>query len=313
MRISLLEAARLLDSGHVVAVPTETVYGLAGSLKHPEAVDEIFSLKGRPSNNPLIIHVGDVDQIASFVSIFPEGFQQLATAFWPGPMTLVLPLKEGTVPGKVRANLPTAAFRIPSHPLALRLLAVSGPLVMPSANLSGSPSATSPEHVEIDFGFSFPVLDGGACSKGLESTILIEQEGQWRIIRQGSLPPEAFETALGYRPQVVVADSKAPICPGQLYRHYAPKAALKLASNFTVDMKGVVLGYEGRDYPSTLRLIPLGTLQDPDGVAESLYRVLRDLDANGIVEAWVDVGIPDTHLWSTILERLTKAAQSKQA
>lgn len=304
MRISPDEAARLLANGHVVAVPTETVYGLAASLTQPKAVEAIFALKGRPANNPLIIHVASTSQLIPYVKSFPEGFERLAEAFWPGPMTIVLPVREEAVPEKVRAGLSTAAFRVPHHPLARELLQLAGPLVMPSANVSGRPSATSPEHVEGDFGIEFPVLDGGACERGLESTILIAKDGEWRVIRQGALPPEAFGEVLGYVPGVEAPNSKAPLCPGQLYRHYAPKAHLRLRDSFAEGMTGIVLGYSGRAYPPGLRVIALGTLSNAEEVAENLYRTLRLLDQEGIVEAWVDSDVPREGLWKTIIERL---------
>lgn len=167
MRISLQAAASALKSGQVVAVPTETVYGLAAALNSKIAVEDIFKLKSRPSDNPLIIHVNELDQIESLARALPEDFYLLASAFWPGPMTLVLPVNIDAVPSIARAGLPTAAFRIPRHPLALQLLALTGPLVMPSANISGSPSATSVEHVEADFGDNFPILEGGGMPERL--------------------------------------------------------------------------------------------------------------------------------------------------
>jgi len=308
MRVSLQQATDLLNRGYVVAVPTETVYGLAASLHHPAAVEAIFTLKGRPSNNPLIIHIANVDQLIPFVQELPPNFPKLIEHFWPGPMTLVLPIDEKAVSTTIRAGLPNAAFRMPEHHLARALLAQTGPLVMPSANLSGKPSATSPEHVEADFGEDFPVLDGGNCTCGLESTILIYSEDMWRVIRLGAIPPEAFKEVLGYTPRVVKHDAAAPLCPGQMYRHYAPKAELKLTTKFTEEMSGVVLGYTDRQYPAGLSFREFGSLNSPENVAENLYRSLRQLDADNIPIAWVDVNVPSDGLWGTILERLNKAS-----
>jgi L-threonylcarbamoyladenylate synthase len=168
MRISLTEAQKLLEKGHVVAIPTETVYGLGGLLKYPQAIEQIFTLKGRPNNNPLIIHVSSLQEIRLYVPHLPDEVDALAHAFWPGPMTLVLPIEPDKIPNKARAGLSTAAFRIPQHPLALQLLEKSGALVMPSANVSGRPSATSPEHVEADFGQDFPIVEGGPCRKAFD-------------------------------------------------------------------------------------------------------------------------------------------------
>lgn len=312
MRINVQKASDLIKQGHVVAIPTETVYGLAASLSNLEAIEQIFTLKGRPSNNPLIIHVADNSQVVYYTKNIPEGFEELAMTFWPGPMTLVLPAESAWVPGIVRAGLDTVAFRIPSHPLALQVLADVGPLVMPSANLSGKPSATDPKHVESDFGPDFPVLDGGECLRGVESTILISQNGKWEIIRLGALSPEIFEPLLGYQPRVVKHSSdSAPICPGQLYKHYAPKAALILDQNIPPESIGAILGFSDKIYPESCKLFALGSTKDPEQVAKNLYCVLRTLDQEGIEKAWVDTRFPETGLWTTIAERLQKAAQSK--
>ena len=217
MRVSLEKASELLRQGQVVAIPTETVYGLAASLSSTEAIDHIFTLKGRPADNPLIIHVADSNQVVYYSKDIPAGFEALASTFWPGPMTLVLPAVKEWVPASVRANLDTVAFRIPSHPLTLQVLSDVGPLVMPSANISGRPSATCPEHVESDFGEDFPVLDGGECLRGLESTILIYRKGRWEIVRQGALSSDIFESLLGYQPCIEEAGvNHHPICPGQI-------------------------------------------------------------------------------------------------
>lgn len=309
MYLSAPDAAALLREGRVVAIPTETVYGLAASLEQPSAVAEIFALKGRPANNPLIIHLASRDQINPFVDGLPEDFEALAQAFWPGPMTLVLDVKVDAIPEKVRAGLATAAFRVPQHPVAREVLQLSGPLVMPSANLSGRPSATMAKHVVEDFGADFPVVDGGACQRGLESTILIRQRGRWTIIRQGALSPEAFELVLGYLPAIQSANTKTPLCPGQLYRHYAPKAHLHLVKDMS-DARGVLIGYDERHYPAGCRVLSLGSLKHPEQVAESLYKTLRQLDEESVSEAYVDMDIPSDGLWKTIFERLAKAAQS---
>jgi L-threonylcarbamoyladenylate synthase len=306
MLVTLNEAINLLKSGEVVAIPTETVYGLAASIHQPEAIDKVFSLKKRPQNNPLIVHIANAMDIHQYASELPPDFDLLADAFWPGPLTIVVPIHSDSIPEKARANLPTAAFRVSAHPLANAVIEKTGPLSMPSANLSGSPSSTSPLHVENDFGPSFPILNGGPCDKGLESTILMYTEG-WKIIRLGSISPEEFKSVLGYSPEIVQnTDHKAPLCPGQLYRHYAPKAKLTLLSMIPPDLKGVILGHSNRVYPSGCRVISLGNT--PAAVAESLYHVLRLIDMEGIAHAYVDLDVPQEGLWLTILERLKKAS-----
>lgn len=311
MRISLAKAYQLLMSGHVVSVPTETVYGLAASIERPGAINEIFSLKGRPSNNPLIIHVANVSQILPFVHSFPHDFSELTDAFWPGPLTLILPTKPDSVPFQACAGLPTAAFRVPNHSLTLALLEWVGPFVMPSANLSGKPSATRREHVETDFGQQFPVVDGGCCEHGLESTILQWNVNRWQIVRLGAISSDQFGPVIGYEPEVVSGNKlQNPVCPGQLYRHYAPKAKLELCLDCG-NSKGVVLGFSERQYSKATKVFILGDMLVPETVAENLYSRLRQLDDEGVEAACVDMDFPKNGLWETIRERLVKASQVK--
>lgn len=308
MRVSFEKACRLLQEGGVVAIPTETVYGLAASLSDPQAINDIFALKGRPSDNPLIIHLADSSQVEFYSKDISKDFDILASTFWPGPMTLVLHAEKEWVPSIVRAGLDTVAFRIPSHPLTLQVLHAVGPLVMPSANLSGKPSATRAEHVENDFGSGFPVLDGGECYRGVESTILMNHLDRWEIVRLGALTPEIFEPFLGYRPEIHEAvDEERPICPGRLYRHYAPQANLVLDRTVPPELIGTVVGFRDRTYPSSCRVYSLGPSDNPEEVAKNLYETLRRLDIDCIEKAWVDTGFPSTGLWTTVAERLRKA------
>lgn len=308
MRISLEQAATLLKAGNVVAVPTETVYGLAACLDNPLAIEKIFALKGRPRANPLIIHVADRKEIDRYAIDHPPFFEELAEAFWPGPLTLVVPVNS-SVPEIARAELPTAGFRIPSHNLTRSLLKMTGPLVMPSANLSGKPSATTPEHVEEDFGLEFPILDGGHCQKGVESSILIFDESEWVMGRLGAIAPEKFQTVLGYLPRIAnQKNENKPLCPGQLFRHYSPKA--RLVSHEPLTTSPFVLGFKERTYPNGKRIILLGSLTNPEEVAENLYKALRQLDLENAAEAWVDMDFPRVGLWQTIAERLARASRS---
>jgi len=310
MDITLHDAQDLILKGEVIAVPTETVYGLAASLFKPDAVDKIFALKKRPSNNPLIIHVAQISDIYPFIENPDDDFNLLANYFWPGPLTLVLPIIEAKVPAKVRANLTTAAFRIPNHPVARALLQLTGPLVMPSANLSGRPSSTSSAHVEQDFGINFPVLDGGDCLNGLESTILYKppSEKLYQIIRQGALTANDFSKVLGYEPKIATSeDNKKPLCPGQLYRHYAPKAKLIATLHFPENFNSVIIGFDERSYPQNATLYSLGSLNDPKSISKNLYHILRKLDENNIQEALIDMNIPNRGILTTVIERLNKA------
>lgn len=293
MIIDLDQAVALLKKS-VVALPTETVYGLAASINSPEAISAIFSLKNRPPQNPLIIHVSSVEEIYSFTE---KSLPKQLVSLWPGPLTLILPVKG--VSEKVTAGLSTAAFRIPDHPLTLEILRRTGPLVAPSANLSGKPSATHPSHVERDFGKNFPVVDGGASEKGLESTILAEKEGLWRILREGAIPQEAFLPLLGYLPEIVKPASK-PECPGQMFRHYSPDATLVLEGDCEA-----VLGFRERVYDKPTIL--LGSLDHAEEVAARLYHALREVDEKGYQIVKVDFDFPSHGLWKTIRERLQKA------
>lgn len=314
MHITLEEAASALKSGLVVAVPTETVYGLAASIDFPDAIEDIFRLKGRPSNNPLIVHVASAKEISFYTTQQPPHFSQLASTFWPGSLTVILPVDQDRIPAVARAGLPTAAFRVPNHPLTRELLEITGPLVMPSANISGKPSATTADHVEKDFGQGFSVLDGGACVQGVESTILYWEEPVWTIARLGALAPEAFLPILGYVPKIhqTTDGETSPLCPGQLYRHYSPHANLRLVDKVPSDLYQAVVGFEDREYAKNCRLYSLGTSSNPEMAAQRLYAVLRQLDLDDVKEAVVDMDFPHNGLWLTLRERLQKAAQTNK-
>lgn len=310
MRISVEQAIQLLQAGQVVAMPTETVYGLAACLHLPAAVERIFALKGRPLTNPLIIHVASQADVLSYAQELPPQFEVLTQAFWPGPLTLIVPIQTDLIPSLVRAQLPTAGFRMPNHSLTLQVIQATGPLVMPSANLSGRPSSTKPEHVEADFGAAFPVLDGGSCQKGLESTILYYDSPRWTIVRLGALPAEAFAPILDYQPDSRKAFKHVqPLCPGQLFRHYAPLATLVLGDSVRLPEADYVVGFRERVYPADKRVLDMGSLENPQEVAENLYEVLRQLDREGAKIGWVDMDFPRNGLWETIAERLLRAGE----
>lgn len=310
MRLSTQQAIEQLLQGNVVALPTETVYGLAAPFHHIKAIEKIFQLKGRPLNNPLIMHLADLSQLGDFVIDWPEGLTALAHTFWPGPLTVVLPVDKQHVPSIVRAGLPTVAFRIPNHPLTQEILAKTGPLVMPSANLSGRPSATSYLHVEEDFGLEFPVVDGGPCQHGVESTIVLARKGEWHLLRYGAISIGQLGQVLHQPIEVSVhkrGDNGAPLCPGQLYRHYAPKAKLRLSPK-EPPLEGCIIGFSDRTYPEGCLTFLWGDSHHPEEVSEKLYAILRDLDRQGIQSAWVDMRFPREGLWKTIHDRLAKAA-----
>ena len=228
---SLRRAAELIAEGELVAFPTETVYGLGALATSAEAVARVFEAKGRPSDNPLIVHLASADQIELYARL-TERVNRVATAFMPGPLTIVLPSLEN-IPPIARAGLPTVALRVPDHQLALDLIARTGPLVAPSANRSGRPSPTRAQHVIDDLGGRIgAVLDGGQCAVGIESTVLDLSQREPRILRPGLITPEDLAPYLGVTPQVAEpipgVEMRAPASPGTKYRHYAPDIPIRI-------------------------------------------------------------------------------------
>lgn len=223
----LAQAASLLRAGQVVAVPTETVYGLAARADSEAAVAEIYRAKGRPAFNPLIVHVGSVAHARRLAQFDPRA-ELLAKQFWPGPLTMVMPLRDdsGVVPA-VTAGLGTVGLRLPAHPLMLALLQqLDLPLAAPSANRSLGVSPTTPAHVAQSLGGAVPILDGGACTQGLESTIVaLRPDGTWSLLREGPVTREVLVATLGSEPQERDAGIEAP---GQMARHYAPGKPVRL-------------------------------------------------------------------------------------
>lgn len=223
---SIRRAAELLRDGQVVAIPTETVYGLACRIDRPEAISRVYELKGRPADNPLIVHVSSISQARELCDPADHPLlERLAAAFWPGPLTLVL-RRSTAVSDLVTAGLDTVAVRMPSHPVALEILRLADcPLAAPSANVSGRPSPTRAEHVHEDFGDSVTVIDAGACDHGLESTVVRVIGSECLILRQGAIPKQTLKVVLSEMSVRNAGDSdQAHRSPGTRYRHYAPRA-----------------------------------------------------------------------------------------
>jgi L-threonylcarbamoyladenylate synthase len=224
---SLDEAADRINGGGVVAFPTETVYGLGARIDHIPALDRIFELKGRPGDNPLIVHISTLDMLCALTPWHDHPkVKALADVFWPGPLALVVP-RHAIVPDRVTAGLDTVAIRMPNHPLALQLIEMTGPLAAPSANRSGRPSPTRAGHVIEDFGDELDVLDGGPCTVGLESTVLDLTSDQAVVLRPGGISSKHIEDVLG---EAVTSDRNEGVLrsPGTRYRHYAPKTPVQL-------------------------------------------------------------------------------------
>lgn len=306
----IAEAARLLRAGRLVALPTETVYGLAADATDGKAVAAIYAAKERPSFNPLIAHLPDVDA-ARRQGLFDAPALALAKAFWPGPLTLVVPVSGAcTVSDLARAGLDTVALRVPSHPVARAVLAAADrPIAAPSANRSGRVSPTLAEHVLADLdGRIDAVLDAGPTAIGVESSIVACLGGTPRLLRPGGVPRAALEAAIGQELIIVEEGGPTPLAPGLLASHYAPAAAVRLDAERPLPGE-VWLGFgpepAGQLLPAlAFNLSPTGDLAE---AAANLFAFLRQLDAQAPATIAV-APIPDRGLGEAINDRLARAA-----
>lgn len=307
-----------LQQGRLVAIPTETVYGLAADASNPDAVRQIFSLKGRPADHPVIVHIAGAEQLPDWASHIPDAGWQLAEAFWPGPLTLILP-KQPSVTPLVTGGQDTVGIRAPAHPLTHELLRqFGGGLAAPSANRFGHVSPTTAEHVKGEFGTECPrVLDGGPCQVGVESTIVSLVGDTPKLLRPGGIPREAIEDLLGRTLEHHQSSKTAQIrTSGLLDSHYAPRTPLwagSLEQTLVAAIQEIQLGRR-------VALIPLGTPNglpehchiqpmpaEPDAYARSLYATLRNLDGQGFDILLVQM--PPAHpAWLAVTDRLTRAA-----
>ncbi len=327
---SLALAAELLSHGSLVAFPTETVYGLGANALDQDAVLSIFAAKGRPADNPLIVHIFDRDQLTDLCEPVSLA-EKLADAFWPGPLTMLFPKKEA-VPSQVTAGLPTVAVRMPSHPVAAALLrACRLPIAAPSANSSGRPSPTTAEHVLEDMNGKIPlILDGGPCDVGLESTVLDLCHGEPCILRPGGVTREMLEAILGIpvalagsilRP--LAPDEKA-LSPGMRYRHYAPRGTVTLVdgpADLVLSALRRLYSHdvaEGRKtcvlcFSEHMRALQgcfphdLGSVRDSAQIARRLFATLRRLDEEGMETVYSEV-IPPEGVGLAVMNRLGRAA-----
>ncbi len=301
-------AAKLLRQGLLVAFPTETVYGLGGDATNDLAVARIFETKGRPRFNPLIVHMASLDQATS-VAEFDGAALTLAEAFWPGPLTLVVPRRKNCpVSLLASAGLDTVAIRVPAHPLARALLtAADFPIVAPSANRSGRISPTTADHVREDLGDDIAmILDGGPCDIGIESTIVGMSATGPCLLRTGGVPRKVLEKVLGQPLADGSSNPSAPIAPGQLVSHYAPRSAVRLEA--TDVEEGEALLAFGASVPETtgsvLNLSPTGDLTE---ATANLFAYMRRLDSLCAARIAV-MPIPDHGLGEAINDRLRRAA-----
>lgn len=299
---AIADATKLLREGRLVAFPTETVYGLGADATNGKAVASIFAVKERPRINPVIVHVMGISQAAEHVE-FSAAAQALANAFWPGPLTLVLPRRSDTpLSLLVSAGLDTVAVRAPSHPVACKLLAATGfPLAAPSANPSGTVSPTRAKHVEDGFGDKIDmILDGGSTPIGVESTVIGFAGGSAVMLRPGGVPRDAIERITG---PLQASSNDGPVTsPGQLSSHYAPNARLRLNAESAYEGE-VFLGFGPTAPAGALNLSRTGNLAE---AASNLFAMLRALDAEA--QAIAVMPIPTAGLGEAINDRLRRAA-----
>ena len=331
----LLEGAAILRKGGLVAFPTETVYGLGANALDPEAAKKIYAAKGRPSDNPLIAHIGQRSDLEVLVKEIPEAGRKLMKAYWPGPLTLIFP-KSSAVPYETTGGLDTVAVRMPSDLVAKRLIELAGvPVAAPSANTSGRPSPTTADHVYEDMnGRIEMIVDGGPVGIGVESTIVDVTGSVPMLLRPGAVTLEMLCDTVG---QVAVDPAVAkpmsaeikPKAPGMKYRHYAPKAELMLVegkeqsvsdkvvdviTNMALEKRaqghevGIICTDETYDrYPEEVRIRSLGQRSKEETIARNLFGVLREFDSLG-VEYIYSESFSNEHLGQAIMNRLTKAA-----
>lgn len=317
----LAEAAAALRAGELVALPTETVYGLGADACQPAAVAAVFARKGRPADHPLIVHVGKPADVKDWTAAWPEAAARLATHFWPGPLTLVCE-RGAAVLMAVTGGQDTVALRCPAHPVAQALLqSFGGALVAPSANRYGRISPTSAEHVQADFGDALRILDGGPCVVGIESTI-VDVTGAPRILRPGAIGAQALEAVLG-QPLSTDTHRPRPRVPGALAAHYAPRRPLQWVTEArlidTVAQLAVSqqVAVWSPVKPNVGECLWLPAPSEPNDYARLLYARLHELDASGADQ--LIVSLPDTTinnandtnaaaLWAAIADRLGRAA-----
>ncbi|MGN4447814.1 L-threonylcarbamoyladenylate synthase [Bacillus cereus group sp. MYBK79-1] len=319
----LQEAAKLLRENEAIAFPTETVYGLGANAMNDEAIAKIFEAKGRPSDNPLIVHIGAKSQLDGIVTEIPLVAEKLMEHFWPGPLTIILPRKEG-ISEKVTAGLNTVGVRMPNHPIALALIEEANvPVAAPSANRSGRPSPTLASHVYEDLNEKIAgIVDGGATGVGVESTVIDCTSAVPTILRPGGITKEQLEAVIGTvsLDPALKDEKEKPKSPGMKYTHYAPKAPLSIVEGSRefiqrlVDEKkeegfkvGVLTTEEYQHVYGADVVLSCGVRSDLASVATKLYDVLRTFDASE-VDVIFSESFPNEGIGNAIMNRLTKAA-----
>jgi L-threonylcarbamoyladenylate synthase len=307
---AISQAAQALARGEIVAFPTETVYGLGADARDARAVTKVFAAKDRPRFNPLIVHVPDIAAAETYAA-FDDTARKLAEAFWPGPLSLVLPKRPASgIADLVTAGLDTMALRAPNHAIAQALLkATQLPIAAPSANRSGRISPTDATHVAAELGdLPAMILDGGPCARGLESTVVRVTGETPVLLRLGAVPRQEIEAVLGH--PIALADEDAPIAsPGQLVRHYAPNTPLRLDAT-EVEPDEALLAFGPSAPQGALTTINLSAAADLAEAATKLFASLRALDQSGASRIAV-MPVPDQGLGEAINDRLRRAAKAR--
>ncbi len=315
--VAIAEAARRIRAGELVAFPTETVYGLGADASSDAAVAKIFEAKGRPADHPLIVHVADAAQVTDYASSLPPFAARLMQAFWPGPLTVILPRKEG-VATAAAGGQDSIGLRCPAHPVALAFLkACATGVAGPSANRFGRVSPTTAAHVRDEFGDDLLILDGGPCEVGIESSIVDCTRGRPVLLRPGVLTRAQLETACGESvlPQEEV-DEAAPRASGTLESHYAPNAKVRLMDAAAIQTALDLLGADAANIAiyarSIVRIKSEKVLyrrmpDDALATAQQLFAVLRDFDAKGVKLIWIE-NLPEAAEWDGVRDRLVRAS-----
>lgn len=318
------KAAKLLREGGVVGIPTETVYGLAADAQNSSAVSEIFKAKGRPQDNPLIVHIGEFSDIYKYVTEVPKNALKLAETFWPGPLTMVLPKKD-IIPMTTSGGLDTVGIRFPIHPVAREIIRRSGcALAAPSANLSGSPSPTTAMHVYKDMNGRIPaIVDGGDCAVGVESTVVsFDSDGKVRLLRPGFVSLEDIKGVVGEENALCakgvtekISDGERVLSPGMKYKHYSPKANvtilcgdMKKFTEYVSEHNGekvcsMIFDSDTKDFPYAY--IAYGDTSEEQ--AKKLFAVLRSIDDMGIEQVYARCPA-QTGVGLAVYNRLLRAA-----
>lgn len=316
-----------LQHNEVVAFPTETVYGLGGNAKSDQAVEKIFAAKGRPSDNPLIIHIAEQKQLPEFVEEVTETAKIMMEAFWPGPLTIIFNYKKGTLSPKATAGLSTVAVRIPDHPVALAILKKSGlPIAAPSANRSGKPSPTTALHVKEDLeGRIAGIVDGGPTGVGVESTVIDCTTEIPVILRPGGITKEQLEKLVGqvHMDPALSDVAEAPKSPGMKYTHYAPDAPLYLVEGTKEQIQelinerkkeglkvGILTTIENEAFYQADAVFASGQREKLETVASNIYEALRSFNKKGVDLIYSET-FPNTGVGNAIMNRLAKAAGQK--